>query len=75
MKIQQTCLRTDQNDTKAFSKVKLGTVFLYGSPTAGPYLRVHAGVIDLKHDAFYVHPESSLFFNFKELPNARLVLE
>lgn len=75
MKIVQNCNPETSVSSRLFKDIPEGTVFVYGSHEEGPYLRVGSGIVNLKKNYYFAYVPKTAFDNFKELPNARLVIE
>ena len=76
MKIQLKCNTVDTPLLpKAACTIPPGTVFRWGDHACGPYLKVRHGYVDLDLNEYNLDNATPTLLNYKELPNARLVLE
>ena len=76
MKINQNCDSKPVGITSiTLGDIPPGTVFLYGDHKWGPYIRTSSGIFEAQYNEAYIWDKSNPISNYKELPNARLVLE
>jgi hypothetical protein len=73
MKIVKSCDEKLPTSVK-MGEIVVGTVFYYGTPNAGPFLRISGGAVSLVRHVFSADGQfPTLLTNYVPLPNAKLV--